>query len=90
MAKRAKKAAAPVESKVVEAAMSSGGGAGIGTAVNGRLIEQAMSDAVTKAYKDGITDSDKILKLKLAARERVKDDFRKAQAKAAKAAKAAT
>lgn len=81
------KSKAPVEGTVVEAAMSSSGG-GIRGGVNAKAIEQAMSDAVTQAYAKGITDQDEILKLKLAAREKVKGDARKDAARAAKAEKA--
>lgn len=73
---------------VVEAAMSAGSGAHIGggPALRGKDIEEAMSAATLKALKDGITDSDKILKLKLAAREKVKTDHRRAAEAAAKRA----
>lgn len=88
--KKAAAAEAPVEGKVVEASLSAGAGGGVGgPALTGRQIEDAMNAAVAKAYKNGVTDPDKILKLKLAARESVKADFRKAQAKAAKAQAAA-
>lgn len=67
------KKAAP---KVVAAAMSAGGAGSVGASLSSKAIEQAMSEAVLKAMADGITDPQKILKLKLAARERVKRDAR--------------
>lgn len=71
---------------IVEAAMAAGSGShvGGGPALRGRDIEEAMSAATLKALKDGVTDPDKILKLKLAAREKVKADHRAAVAAAAK------
>lgn len=75
--------------KVVEATMSAGGGGRIGgLMLDPRAIEQAMGAAVTKALAKGITDPDEILKLKLAAREGVKAEFRKAEAKALAAVEA--
>ncbi len=94
MAKAATKSAAkraPAKKpagKVVEAAMSGGGGGAIGGMLDPRAIEAAMGEAVTKAYADGITDDAKILKLKLAARDKVKADFRADEAKRLKAAQA--
>ena len=59
--------------KVVAAAMSAGGGGGIaGSEASAKKIEAAMSEAILKALADGITDPDEILKLKLAAREKIK------------------
>lgn len=85
-------AKAKQEGTIVEAAMAAGSGSHIGNGpvLRGRDIEEAMSVATLKALKGGITDPDEILKLKMAAREKVKDDHRKATAAAAKrAAKAA-
>jgi len=72
----------------IAAASFSGGSAGrVGPGLSGKAIEDAMGKAVTDALKNGITDPDEILKLKLAAREKVKKDFAAASAKAAKSAK---
>lgn len=78
---------------VIAAASMAGGSSGaIGGGISGKAIEQAMADATMKALESGITDPAKILELKLAAREKVKADHRKAvaaaEAKAKKAAKA--
>lgn len=64
--------------KVVAASMAAGGSGGIGHALGSKAIEQAMSEANLKALADGVTDPAEILKLKLAARERVKAEARKA------------
>lgn len=42
--------------------------------VLGKQIEAAMVAAVERATEDGVTDPDEIRAIKLAARERVKDD----------------
>jgi len=72
------------EGRVVEAAMSAGSGGAISGAVrlDPLAIEEAMAKATEKALRDGVTDPDKIRKLKLAARERVKDEHRAAEKKA--------
>lgn len=74
---------------VVAAAMtaSAGGHAGSGPMLTGKMIEDAMSQAVLAAHAKGIVDDEKILKLKLAARDRVLAEHKAAEAKAAKAAK---
>lgn len=61
--------------KVVEATGLATGGDKGGL---GKLIEAAMIEATEQAAADGISDPDKILKLKLAARERVRGEFRPA------------
>ena len=78
----------PKKSKgtVVAASMSGGAGGSIGVGLSSKAIEQAMSEAALKALADGVTDNDEIKKLKLAAREKVKADYRKAAEEAAKAA----
>lgn len=80
MAKAASKTKAPA-GKVVEATMNAGGASAIGGMMDPRAIEKAMGDAVTKAYKDGVTDDAEILKLKMAARHQVKSDFRASEEK---------
>lgn len=79
--KPAARKAKPAAGRVVEAALSAGAGGRIGGPVplDPRAIEQAMADATAKALKSGVTDAGEILKLKLAARERVKADHRKAE-----------
>lgn len=42
--------------------------------VLGKQIEAAMVAAVERATEDGVTDPEEIRAIKLAARERVKDD----------------
>jgi hypothetical protein len=87
MAKRttAKKAAAP-KPVIAAAAMTAGAGGGIGSVLTGKMIEDAMSQATLDAHAKGIVDDAKILKLKLAARDRVVAEHKAAEAKAAKAA----
>lgn len=82
----------PKKGKIVAASMSAGSGSklGAGPTLSGKAIEEAMSAATLKALADGVTDPDEILKLKLAAREKVKADHRAAVARAEKAAKAKT
>jgi hypothetical protein len=82
----AKKAAAPKAPIIVAAAMTADAGIGIGSALSGKMIEDAMSQAVLDAHAKGIVDDAKILKLKLAARDRVVAEHKAAEAKAAKAA----
>ncbi len=67
--------------KVVEAVMTAGGGGGIGGLLDPRAIEQAMGQAHLGALKKGITDPDKHRELMLAAREKVKTDFRASEKK---------
>lgn len=90
MAKAAKTKAKPQqEGTVVEAAMSAGSAAHLSRGLSGKAIEEAMSKAVLDAMADGVTDSAKLLKLKLAARDKLKKDFAAEQKKRAKAARAA-
>lgn len=76
------------EGKIAAASMSAGASAKIGggNALSGKAIEEAMGAATLKALAAGITDPDKILKLKLAAREKVKSDHRASVARAEKEA----
>jgi hypothetical protein len=66
MTKAAKKASKAPRSRIVS---------GVGAAASGRdrertsRIEKAMSDAITKALADGITDADEQRALMLKARE---------------------
>jgi len=73
--------------KIAAASMSAGSGGSMGPGLSGKAIEEAMSAATLKALADGVTDPDEILKLKLAAREKVKADHRAAVARAEKAEK---
>lgn len=77
---------------IAAASMAGGSSGGVAGGISGKAIEQAMADATLAALAKGITDPDKILELKLAAREKVKADHRKAvaaaEARAKKAAKA--
>jgi hypothetical protein len=50
------------------------------------MIEDAMSQATLDALAKGIVDDAKILKLKLAARDKLVAEHKAAEAKAAKAA----
>lgn len=72
--------------KIAAAAMSTSGGGKLGPGLSGKAIEEAMSAATLKALADGVTDSAEILKLKLAARDKVKADHRAAVERAAKEA----
>lgn len=72
--------------KIAAASMAAGAGGRIGTGLSGKAIEAAMNQATLDALAKGIVDPDEILKLKLAARERVKAEARKAAAAGAKAA----
>jgi hypothetical protein len=72
---------------IAAAAMSTSAGGKLGPGLSGKSIEEAMNEATLQALKDGITDPAKILKLKLAAREKVKADHKAALARAEKAAK---
>lgn len=89
MAKRAQKAKPQQEGTVVEAAMSAGSAARLAEGLSGKAIEQAMNKAVSDAYAKGIVDPDKVLKLKLDAREKLRKDFAAEQKKRAKEARAA-
>jgi hypothetical protein len=77
--------------KIAAASMAAGAGGSIGAGLSGKAIEAAMNQATLDALAKGITDSDEILKLKLAAREKVKADHRaslkRTEKEAAKAAK---
>lgn len=85
------------EGTIVEASMSAGASArlGGGLALRGKDFEDAMSQAVEDALAAGITDSEEILALKLAARDRVKKEHaaavaaraRREEARAAEKAK---
>jgi hypothetical protein len=84
MAKAAKKP------KIAAAAMTTSSSGGLGSRGLGQAIEAAMAQAVNDCFKKGVTDDDSVREAKLAARERVKQEFAAAEAKAAKeAAKAA-
>lgn len=72
--------------RVAAATMSAGAAGKVGGGLSGKAIEQAMGEATVKALAEGITDPAEILKLKLAARERVKAEHRSAVEKAAKEA----
>lgn len=79
--------AATAKPIIAAAAMAGGAGSSIGgRGLSGKAIEEAMNQATLDALAKGIVDPDKILKLKLAAREKVKADHRKAAARAAKEA----
>lgn len=58
--------------KVVAASLSAGGGGAFGGGLLNGSVERAMGDATREALRNGITDPDKQLKVRLAARERVK------------------
>jgi hypothetical protein len=91
MAKGATKRARAQKGKIAAAAMVAGAGGATGTQLvrlDPRAIEQAMAKASEDALAAGITDSDKIRKLMLAAREAVKAEYREAEAKALEAAQA--
>jgi hypothetical protein len=72
--------------KIVAASMAGGARGGIGAGISGKAIEDAMNQATLDALAEGIVDPDEILKLKLAARERVKAEARAAAEAAAKEA----
>lgn len=67
--------------KVVEAAMSAGATGGQGMRLDPKAIEDAMGQAVLDALADGVTDNDEILKRKMEARDKVKAEFRAAEAR---------
>lgn len=76
--------------KIAAASLAAGSSASFGPgALSGKVIEAAMGQAAVDALANGITDNDEILKLKLAARERVKQEHsaavKKAEEEAAKA-----
>lgn len=81
----AKPATKQPKGKVVAAAMAAGGGGTIGR-MDPRAIEAAMGEATEKALAKGITDPAEIIKLKLAAREKVKAEHKAAEKKALAAA----
>ena len=56
--------------KIVEAAGVAGSTGTPG--ISAKAIEQAMTEAVQKAYADGITDPDEIRRLQLEAREKAR------------------
>lgn len=68
--------------KIAAAAMTSGATGAIGAGITGSAIEKAMHDATMEALASGVTDPVEILRLKLAARERVKAEARVAAAAA--------
>jgi hypothetical protein len=88
MAKGATKRARAQKGKIAAAAMVAGAGGAIGVRLDPRAIEQAMAKASEDALAAGITDSDKIRKLMLEAREAVKAEYREAEAKALEKAQA--
>jgi hypothetical protein len=61
-----------MKSTIVAAAGTANGLPGSSLA---KVLEQAMSDAVTQAYADGITDPDEVLALKLAAKDKAKAEY---------------
>lgn len=69
-----------VKGKIAAASMSAGSGASLGSGLTGKAIEDAMSQATLDALADGVTDPAEILKLKLAARDRLVEEHRKANA----------
>lgn len=73
------------QKKVVETT----GTAAAGSSISARAIEEAMTNAAAECHRKGITDDDEIREAKLAARQRVKDDFAKQQARAEREARAA-
>jgi hypothetical protein len=85
MVKKATKA--PKAPIIAEASMSAGSGGHLGGGLTGKAIEDAMSQATLDALGKGIVDPDRILKLKLAARDKLVSDHAKAAKAAAKAAK---
>lgn len=82
MAKKEQAKAKAPEGRVAAAAFTGGAGGFLGGGLDPRAIERAQSEATERAYKDGVVDPAKILKLKLAARKRVVDEHREAQAAA--------
>lgn len=77
----AMKAPAKPKGKVVAASLTAGGANHLGSPLqlDSRAIERAMGEAHEQALADGVTDDQEILKLKLAARDRVKAEFKKAE-----------
>jgi hypothetical protein len=86
MAKKSTTKKAAPKPVIAAAAMTTGAGGGLGPTLTGKMIEDAMSQATLDAHAKGIVDDAKILKLKLAARDRVVAEHKAAEAKAAKAA----
>jgi hypothetical protein len=74
------------KTRIAAATMSAGSNASIGPGLTGKMIEDAMSKATLDALAGGVTDPQKILKLKLAARDKLVAEHRKKEAAAAKAA----
>lgn len=70
-------------SKIVAA---TGTAAGTHNVTLASVLEKAMSDAITAAYADGITDPEEVLALKLAAKDKAKAEYRAAEAEANDAA----
>ncbi len=59
-------------SKIVSGAVSSGGSGAMGAAIHtGECIELAMSNAITRAHDEGITDPVKINERMMAARREI-------------------
>jgi hypothetical protein len=65
-----------VESRIVEATGTAGGGS---MGLKAKDIEAAMNKAIEDATAEGITDPEKIRERMLEARRRVKEEFRAAQ-----------
>jgi hypothetical protein len=63
------------------AGASGGGGTGAASGLSSLDIQAAMDEAAEACAKKGITDPDEIREAKLAAREKVKADYREAEAK---------
>jgi hypothetical protein len=74
----AKKNGTKQKGRIAAASMSAGATGAIGSSMSAADIERAMSRAVLDAHAEGVTDDAEILKLKLAARERVKAEHRAA------------
>ncbi len=71
------------EEKIVEAVFTSANSGGLHKSPLAKLIEQAMSDAVTECHKAGIHDPDKVREAMLAARANMKAWFKEQEARAA-------
>lgn len=72
--------------KVVEAAGASSSSMSPSGKDLAAEIERQMSEETQRCFDEGVTDPQVVLERKLAIREKVKDDARKAEAEAIKAA----
>lgn len=73
-----------VKPRIVEAVFTSANIGSLGPQKSplAGMIERAMSDAVTKAYADGVHDPDEMRKLMQEARQKAKDTYNAAVEKA--------